>query len=73
MFRFLANRVGQSLLLLAIVSVIGFFILQMSPGGPLSRFAFTPGMTQEELARIATQMGFDRPLIPRYFEWLEGS
>ncbi len=67
---FLLNRLGQSLVLLALVSVIGFAVLHLAPGGPLSQFALVPGMTQEQIARIAHEMGLDRPLPLQYWEWM---
>ncbi|MDF7658663.1 ABC transporter permease [Erwiniaceae bacterium L1_54_6] len=67
---FLLRRVGQSLILLLLVSIIGFAALNLAPGGPLSQYALTPGMTQEAMQRIATQMGLNRPLPVQYFDWL---
>jgi peptide/nickel transport system permease protein len=52
------------------VSVIGFAILHLAPGGPLSQFAASGDMTQEDLDRLAKQMGLDRPLPLQYAEWL---
>ncbi len=46
--------------------MIGFAIIHMAPGGPLAQFSLTPGMTQADLARIAHQMGLDRPLPAQY-------
>jgi peptide/nickel transport system permease protein len=66
---YLLRRLGQSIVLLLIVSAIGFALLHLAPGGPLSQFALTPGMTQADLARIAHQMGLDRPLPIQYWEW----
>lgn len=67
---FLLRRLLQSILLLLIVSMIGFAILHLSPGGPLSQFAATGDMTQADLDRIAKQLGLDRPLPVQYGEWL---
>ncbi|MBP2198175.1 ABC transporter permease [Pantoea cypripedii] len=67
---FLLRRVGQSIILLLLVSIIGFAALNLAPGGPLSQYALTPGMTQEAMQRIATQMGLNRPLPVQYFDWL---
>ncbi len=69
MLRYLASRLGQSLLLLLIVSFIGFAVLNLAPGGPLSQFALSPGMTQEQIEKIAAQMGLDRPLPVQYLDW----
>ncbi|MDO6588030.1 ABC transporter permease [Salipiger sp. 1_MG-2023] len=70
MLRYLSGRLGQSLILLFIVSLIGFFVLSLAPGGPLSQFALSPGMTQEQMDRVAEQLGLNRPIIVQYFDWL---
>jgi len=67
---FILHRIGQSLLLLLLVSMIGFALLHLAPGGPLAQFALTPGMSQEAMQRIAHQMGLDQPLPVQYVEWL---
>lgn len=69
MGRYLLHRLGQNLILLWLVSVIGFAVLHLAPGGPLAQFALVPGLTQADLARIAHQMGLDRPLPIQYWEW----
>ncbi|HUZ63575.1 MAG TPA: ABC transporter permease [Acetobacteraceae bacterium] len=69
MTRFLLRRLGQSLVLLWLVSVIGFAVLHLAPGGPLSQFTLTPGMTAAQLKLIAHQLGLDRPLPVQYWEW----
>ena len=66
---FLARRLGQSLVLLVIVSMVGFAILHLAPGGPMSQFASGSDMTQEDLDRIAEQLGLNRPLPVQYAEW----
>lgn len=69
MARYIINRLGQSLVLLVIVSMIGFGVLHLTPGGPLSQYALTPSMTQETLDRISEQMGLNRPLPIQYLDW----
>jgi peptide/nickel transport system permease protein len=69
MIRYLLRRIVQSVILLVLVSMIGFAILHLAPGGPLSQFALTPGMSAETLARISHQMGLDRPLPIQYLDW----
>lgn len=70
MIGFLIRRLGQSVLLLFIVSMIGFAILHLAPGGPLSQFAAGGEMTQADLDRITEQLGLNRPLPIQYVEWL---
>ncbi len=66
---YLLRRLGQSLILLLLVSMIAFAVLHLAPGGPLAQFTLTPGMTSADLQRIAHQMGLDRPLPIQYWEW----
>ncbi len=70
MLRYLLGRLWQSLVLLLLVSMIGFAVLNLAPGGPLSQYTLTPGMTQEALDRIAEQMGLNRPLPIQYLDWI---
>ncbi|MDQ0391323.1 ABC transporter permease [Labrys monachus] len=69
MVRFFIGRLAQSLVLLVLVSAIGFAVLHLAPGGPLSQFALVPGLSQADIARIAHEMGLDRPLPVQYWEW----
>ena len=69
MTRFLLRRLMQSLVLLWLVSIIGFAVLHLAPGGPLAEFTLIPGMTPAQLKLIAHQMGLDRPLPVQYWEW----
>ncbi len=70
MLPFLARRAIHSVVLLLIVSVIGFVILHLAPGGPLSQFAASGDMSQADLDRLSAQLGLDRPLPIQYVEWL---
>ncbi len=70
MLHYLLGRLWQSLVLVVLVSMIGFAVLNLAPGGPLSQYTLTPGMTQEALDRIAKQMGLDRPLPVQYLDWI---
>jgi peptide/nickel transport system permease protein len=69
MTRYVLHRLGQSLVLLVLVSMIGFGLLHLTPGGPLSQFALVPGMSAATLARLSHQMGLDRPLPIQYGVW----
>jgi peptide/nickel transport system permease protein len=69
MARYIANRLTQAMLLMVIVSALGFAILHLAPGGPLSQFAVSSQMTAEDLDRITKQLGLDRPLPIQYLDW----
>lgn len=44
----------------------------LAPGGPMSKFALTPGISKVDLDRIAHEMGLDRPILIQYLDWLWG-
>ncbi|WP_296247826.1 ABC transporter permease [Pseudomonas sp. UBA4194] len=67
--QYILNRLGQSAVVLVLVSLIGFMVLNLAPGGPMSQFALNPGMSQAELDRIAEQLGLKRPLLVQYIDW----
>jgi peptide/nickel transport system permease protein len=69
MVEFLLKRFMQSIVLLVIVSVIGFVVLNLIPGGPMAQYALDPGMTQDDKDRIAAQLGLNRPLWVQYLDW----
>ncbi|MBD8604908.1 ABC transporter permease [Pseudomonas sp. CFBP 8771] len=66
---YILNRLGQSAVVLVLVSLIGFMVLNLAPGGPMSQFALNPGMSHAELDRIAEQLGLKRPLLVQYIDW----
>ena len=69
MARYVANRLAQAIMLLVIVSAIGFAMLHLAPGGPLSQFAASAQMTQEDLDRVTKQLGLDRSLPIQSFSF----
>lgn len=69
MGRFLVNRLGQSIILLLIVTTITFFLINLAPGGPSS--AMRMDATPEERQVIIERLGLDQPVTVRYFEWLK--
>jgi len=72
MSAFIARRVGQSALLLILVTVIAFALMHLAPGGPLAVYALNPGLRAEDLARIERNFGLDRPIYVQYVRWAEG-
>jgi len=69
MARYLLRRLLQSLLLLALVSIIAFAILHLAPGGPLAQFVATGNLGQEDVDRLMAQYGLNRPLPIQYLDW----
>ncbi|MGJ7545908.1 ABC transporter permease [Variovorax sp. LT1R16] len=70
MTKYTLQRLAQAGLMLLLVSIIGFSILHLAPGGPLSQVAMAAQMSPEDIARISAQLGLDRPLPVQYVDWL---
>src|SRR4051812_47893275 len=69
MARYLIRRLLQSLLLLALVSMIAFAILHLAPGGPLAQFVATGDLGPEDVDRLMAQYGLNRPVPIQYLDW----
>lgn len=72
MTRYVVHRLLQSLILLVLVSIIGFMLLHIAPGGPTAIYAVSTDMTQEDLARIEERLGLNEPLPIQYLTWISG-
>lgn len=71
MTEFVVRRLGQGVLVLFLVSLLTFFLLALSPGGPSSLIDFS-STEAERTARMA-RFGLDRPVHERYLVWLGGA
>ncbi|MEA2783198.1 MAG: peptide/nickel transport system permease protein [Rhodospirillaceae bacterium] len=72
MVRYLINRLGQAVVLLLGVSVIGFALMHLAPGGPLAVYTLNPTVTAQDIERVKHQLGLDQPVYVQYFKWAEG-
>ena len=70
--RFLVNRLAQSAVLLVGVSVIGFALMHLAPGGPLAMYTLNPTVTAQDIERVKVQFGLDQPVWVQYFKWAAG-
>lgn len=68
MAEFLTQRVLQGALVLFLVSLLTFFLIHLSPGGPSSLIDFSSTAAERD-ARLR-QYGLDRPVPERYAAWL---
>jgi peptide/nickel transport system permease protein len=72
MARYTLNRLGQAALLLLGVSVIGFALMHLAPGGPLALYTINPTVTAQDIARVKVQFGLDQPMYVQYAKWATG-
>lgn len=66
---FALRRLAQYVALLMLVSMIGFAVLHLAPGGPMAQMGGGE-MNADDMARLERQLGLDRPLPVQYAEWL---
>ncbi|WP_405622281.1 ABC transporter permease [Streptomyces sp. NBC_00076] len=65
MTKYLARRLGQSLLTVFLTLSTVFVLVRLAPGDPASAYA-PPSATSADLERIRAQFGLDKPLITQY-------
>lgn len=70
MTQYIIRRVLQAIPLLLLISIVVFALVQLSPGGPLSRFDNDPNISETDLQRLRQQLGLNDPLPVRYIKWL---
>jgi peptide/nickel transport system permease protein len=72
MTHFVIRRIGQSVVLLVLVTAIAFGLMRLAPGGPEAVYALSPSMRAEDLARIRASFGLDQPIHIQYVKWATG-
>ena len=68
---YLIKRVLQGVLLVVSVSILVFSLLYMMPGNPVD-MVVDRKVSAEKKAEIAHEMGYDRPLVEQYVDWVKG-
>ena len=68
MYKFLARRLLATIPVLAIVAVLVFLMLRLTPGDPAAILAGDAANT-DQIAKIREGLGLDRPLIVQFGIW----
>jgi peptide/nickel transport system permease protein len=71
MLSYTSKRVSIGILTLLAASIIVFAVLEIVPGDP-ARLMLGMNATEDAVLALQEQMGFNQPLISRYFSWLGG-
>ncbi|EEG77048.1 ABC transporter permease [Dethiobacter alkaliphilus] len=69
----IVRRIAMSILSLLVISALTFFLMELAPGTPVSRYADNPRISRADRERIEKNMGLDRPAHIRYFIWLRNA
>lgn len=70
MTRFVAQRIGEAVMLFLALSAIIFTLGTVVPGDVALTLTGQSGSTPERLAQLRHQLGLTRPLPERYWDWL---
>ena len=71
MFRYTAERIFQSLLVLLVLSFAVYGLIGLMPGDPIDlMIRGDPNLSQADAKRLKAIHGLDRPLVERYGAWL---
>ena len=69
MFAFIARRLGSGALLLLVISTLAYFLVFFSTSN-VAMNILGDEATADMIAQKNSELGLDRPLLTRYFEWL---
>jgi peptide/nickel transport system permease protein len=72
LFQFIVKRLLQAIPLLIGVSIIGFAMMHLAPGGPLAVYTLNPTITAQDIERIKHVFGLDQPIYIQYLKWAAG-
>ena len=66
---FILRRIGQTLVVLAIASIIVFTLMRLIPGDPI-QIIMGSEYSKEAEAELRRQLGLDRPIVVQYLVWV---
>lgn len=69
MLAFLSKRIALLAFTMLVVSLLVFMAFEFTPGD-VARKVLGPFATQDQVDRLTEQLGLNRPVIERYWEWL---
>ncbi len=71
---YLGRRITETVLLLLLMSFLIYALIGLMPGDPIDlMLSADPHITSEDAARLRALQGLDRPLVERYWFWLQGA
>jgi len=68
--RYLARRLGQAAVIVAIVATITFALIHLAPGDPFSAVMDNPNVSERVRATLRAQYGLDRPLPEQFVKYV---
>jgi peptide/nickel transport system permease protein len=70
MIRFVLRRLIEAVVVLAVMSFVIYALIGLMPGDPIDMMiSADPRLTSDDIARLKSLYGLDRPLLARYGAW----
>ncbi|MCL6444378.1 MAG: ABC transporter permease [Alicyclobacillus sp.] len=70
MARYVLQRILEAIPLLFLVTIVTYFMMSITPGGPLAVYLHNPKVTPQQIHILEHQLGLDKPWYVQYFRWL---
>ena len=70
MLRYIARRLAQAVVIVAIVGAVTFALIHLAPGDPFSAVMDNPNVSEKVRATLRAQYGLDRPLPEQFVRYL---
>ena len=70
MLRYIARRLIQAAVIVAIVAAITFALIHLAPGDPFSALLDNPNVSEKVRATLRAQYGLDRPLLEQFVRYV---
>jgi peptide/nickel transport system permease protein len=68
--RYIAKRLAQAAVIVAIVAAITFALIHLAPGDPFSEMMDNPNVSERVRQTLRAQYGFDRPLPEQFVRYV---
>jgi peptide/nickel transport system permease protein len=72
MLQYIVRRLFHAIPLMIGVSLIGFALMHLAPGGPLGVYTLNPTVSVQDIERIKALYGLDQPIHIQYVKWAAG-
>lgn len=70
MLKFILVKLAQVIPTFIGVTIVAFSFIRLLPGDPIILLAGERGISPERYAQLSAQLGFDRPLVVQYWDFL---
>jgi peptide/nickel transport system permease protein len=71
---YLGRRIAETVFLLLLMSFLIYGLIGLMPGDPIDlMISADPNLSAADAARLKALMGLDRPLVERYWHWLQAA